>query len=175
MSSEFVCDTEGIEVTFHGLNEWYDRVFSKLGWMVLFKMKHFDTVQNENGKKEISLKIKEYIMSVCKLQGALNDKMKKATSDEKKEDLNIMLTDVNILKAHLDSDFASVIDYYKNLHSQETKEREVTQQIGGKRRRGSKKGSKKAKNESFRAFYSQTHHDDFDNAGNPDCRHGRLL
>jgi predicted ATP-binding protein involved in virulence len=81
------------ETTFHGLQEWYKKKFEKLGWMILAK---------EKGQND---KIMEYIQSVNRLEKAIENKLKHTKDSDKKDDLNIMLHDVMILKQHLHEDF----------------------------------------------------------------------
>jgi hypothetical protein len=47
----------------------------------------------------------EYIQSVNRLEKAIENKLKHTKDSDKKDDLNIMLHDVMILKQHLHEDF----------------------------------------------------------------------
>lgn len=77
------------ETTFHGLQEWYKNKFEKLGWMILAKEKgHHD-------------KVLEYKNSLNRLEKAIENKLKHVNDMDKKDDLNIMLEDVMILKNHI--------------------------------------------------------------------------
>lgn len=79
--------------TFHGLHQWHNAMFEKLGWMVLAKQRGMDD------------KIASYKNGVSRLIEAIDCKIKKVTESDRKDDLLILLNNVNVLKAHADSDF----------------------------------------------------------------------
>ena len=93
-SRKNICQGFCCEATHHGLQEWYKMKFEKLGWMILAK---------ENGINE---KIFEYKNSLNRLEKAIEHKLKYHTKDiDRKDDLKIMLHDVDILKKHVEKDF----------------------------------------------------------------------
>lgn len=81
------------EVTFHGLNNWYECKFEKLGWMILAQ------------KKGMLDKVMEYQNSVKRLHMALDEKIKEIHDKDKKMDLIIMRENVETLLEHLKKDF----------------------------------------------------------------------
>jgi len=89
MCSGFCC-----EATHHGLQEWYKMKFEKLGWMILAK------------KRGMNDKVMEYKNSVNRLEKAIEHKLKYHTKDaDRKDDLRIMLENVEVLKEHVEMDF----------------------------------------------------------------------
>jgi len=82
------------KATFHGLHEWQDEMFEKLGWMVLAKSKGY-----------MNDKVKSYINSVHRLKKAIEQKMHSVHDADKKEDLEIMHHNVSVLCEHVDKDF----------------------------------------------------------------------
>jgi hypothetical protein len=83
-------------VTYKGLNEWFEAMFEKLGWMILAK--HYGD----------DLKIQEYKESLDHLRGALEAKMAATKSDHHKEDLEIMHNNLMILIEHVNEDFPPI-------------------------------------------------------------------
>ena len=79
------------DVTYRGIHEWYEHAFRKLGWIVLAK---------QYGYHE---KVKHYITSVHRLHSAMQKKLKTLHEQDRKNDLNIMLEHVSILKKFLSS------------------------------------------------------------------------
>ena len=89
-----ICKDFCCEATHNGLQEWYKMKFEKLGWMILAK---------ERGMNE---KVMEYKNSLNRLEKSIEHKLKYHTKDpDRKEDLNIMLENLTILKQHVDKDF----------------------------------------------------------------------
>ena len=81
-----------LETTFHGLHKWQEAKFEKLGWMILAKSKgHMD-------------KVMAYINSLHRLRQSIIQKINHIHDKDKKEDLKIMLNNVNILCEHADKD-----------------------------------------------------------------------
>jgi len=89
-----ICEGFCCDATMCGLQKWYEMKFEKLGWMVLAKDKHM----NE--------KISEYKHAVDHLEKAIQHKMDYHVSDpDTKQDLMIMLHNVQVLKQHIAKDF----------------------------------------------------------------------
>jgi hypothetical protein len=82
------------EVTLCGLNHWYKEEFEKLGWMVLAK---------QRGMTE---KIMNYLHSLERLKKAIEHKLTHIHEKDNKDDLQIMLHNVEILMEHAKMDFA---------------------------------------------------------------------
>ena len=80
------------ETTFQGLHEWTHEKFEKLGWMILAKKKgHMD-------------KVNEYLNSLNRLKQAIEEKHMDMRDKDKKDDLEIMLYNVNVLCEHAEKD-----------------------------------------------------------------------
>lgn len=79
--------------TIHGLHEWYEAMFEKLGWMIL---------ANRNGWVD---KIMTYKNSVDRLEKAIEYKHAHVREHDCKMDLKIMLDNVKVLKEHVEKDF----------------------------------------------------------------------
>ena len=80
------------EATFHSLHHWYVSEFEKLGWMILAK--------NRNMKD----KIDTYLNSLDRLHEALTHKLEHLRDSDKREDVMIMLSNVDILIRHAKKD-----------------------------------------------------------------------
>ena len=79
-------------VTFHCLHKWVESEFAELGCMILAKkMGHTD-------------KITSYLHSLDRLQNSIMHKMTHMRDTDKREDLEIMLYNVNILCDHATKD-----------------------------------------------------------------------
>lgn len=107
-------------VTMNGLHKWYEAEFEKLGWMIL------------SLEKQNTTKFDFYKKTIEHLKNALVDKKGKVREEDRKDDLQIMIDNVNKLQMYLNT-----IN---------------TNQFGGKRksRKGSKKGSKKGSRKGSR-------------------------
>jgi len=75
------------DVTFLGLHKWTEKMFEIFGWMLLAK------------KYKHQLKIDAYLDGLKKLEFHLNDKILKIKSENKKDDLIILLDHVKILSS----------------------------------------------------------------------------
>jgi hypothetical protein len=82
------CDSTTI-----GLHNWYKDMFEKLGWMVL---------AHSRGMTD---KIQTYLNSLERLHMALQQKIAKMRDPDNKEDLVIMLKNVEELLSHSQKDF----------------------------------------------------------------------
>lgn len=76
--------------TFAGLNIWFKNEYEKLGWMVLAK---------ERGMHD---KVQVYKNSVHNLEHSLQCKINSVQEHDRKEDLQIMLTNTRILCKFVD-------------------------------------------------------------------------
>lgn len=72
---------------------WTNKVFEHLGWMVL---------AHEYGMTD---KVKTYVNSVKRLRAHLIKKMKTIKDADRKEDLDILCEQVDILLRHIKKDF----------------------------------------------------------------------
>jgi hypothetical protein len=88
-----VCEGFCCDATMHGLQEWYKSKFEKLGWMILAK------------EKNMYEKISAYKHSLDHLEKAIQHKIDYHACDAKKDDLMIMLHNVQVLKEHVKKDF----------------------------------------------------------------------
>lgn len=77
-----------------GLNEWYKHMFEKLGWMILAK-----------SYGDMNDKIVTYKHSLIRLRNKIQCKIDSVYDYDKRDDLYIMLRNVNILIAHVKKDF----------------------------------------------------------------------
>jgi len=82
------------DATMHGIFKWYDETFEKLGWMIL---------ANSRGMTD---KIKTYMNSLARLKMAVEKKIENIHDSDKKDDLIIMLDNINILNKHVVDDFS---------------------------------------------------------------------
>lgn len=74
-----------INVTFHGVHDWFKHLFEKFGWMLL----------DEEGKK-----LEVYIMSINKLLKQIELKKEKTKDNDKLSDLEITEHKVKVLKQY---------------------------------------------------------------------------
>lgn len=79
--------------TMHGLKIWHKKMFEQLGWIVLAN------------KKGYEFKINAYKLSLELLKEKLKCKIDSIKSQDKKEDLKIMLSNVKVLISHVKKDF----------------------------------------------------------------------
>ena len=84
---------ECCEMTFCGLNKWYQCEFEKLGWMILAHDKGLDD------------KIKSYKITLHHLHHSLELKMNEIKDADKKHDLKLMHHNVELLIQHVAKDF----------------------------------------------------------------------
>lgn len=80
------------EATFHSLHQWYVAEFEKLGWMILAKNRHMED------------KITTYLNSLNRLHEALTHKLGHLRDSDKREDIMIMIANVDILIKHANKD-----------------------------------------------------------------------
>lgn len=83
---------ECCNATFHGIHEWYIRMFEHLGWMILAK------------KRGMTDKTTVYLSSLRRLKMAIEQKLKSMKDADKKADLKIMWENVCTLIEHADKD-----------------------------------------------------------------------
>jgi hypothetical protein len=77
----------------HGIHNWYKEEFEKYGWMVLAK------------SKGMTDKLHSYKTSLLRLKMAIEQKHGKVHEQDRKDDLMIMLRNVEILINHCNKDF----------------------------------------------------------------------
>ena len=82
-----------MEVTYKGLYGWYNGMFEKLCWMILSK------------EHKINDKIEDYKNSLYRLKDCIIKKHKRMIYSDKKENLKIMLNDLDILIKHVEKEF----------------------------------------------------------------------
>ena len=92
MNAHMMHEKECEMTTFHGLQEWMECKFEKLGWMILAK------------KKGYTDKVREYLHSLHRLHDAIEHKMLHMRDMDKRDDLEIMLHNVHILCEHAEKD-----------------------------------------------------------------------
>lgn len=83
---------ECCDATFHGIHCWYKHLFEELGWMIIAK------------KHGMVDKTNTYQNSLERLKMAITKKWKNIHDKDKKEDLAIMLENVEILIEHAKND-----------------------------------------------------------------------
>ena len=81
------------KTTMHGLHEWYETEFEKLGWMILAK---------HHGLND---KIQSYKTTLQHLKQALETKLRLLHDYDKKADVKIMWENVGLLIEHVNKDF----------------------------------------------------------------------
>jgi uncharacterized coiled-coil DUF342 family protein len=80
--------------TMHGLHKWYQAMFEQLGWMVLSKSKGYND------------KVETYKNSLRRLTAAIDHKIKTVHEIDRKNDLRIMKSHLDVLVSHVNKDFA---------------------------------------------------------------------
>jgi hypothetical protein len=88
-----LCEGFCCDATCAGLEKWYTMEFEKLGWMVLAK---------ERGMNE---KLIMYKHSLDHLHKSLQHKMDYHVCKDDRDDLMIMMQNVEVLQKHADKDF----------------------------------------------------------------------
>jgi hypothetical protein len=78
--------------TMHGLNKWFEKMFEELGWMILAK---------NHGYTD---KVNTYKNSLKRLHEHLECKVHSVHEVDRKNDLEIMLQNVDILIRHANKD-----------------------------------------------------------------------
>ena len=81
------------EATMHGINNWYEKMFEELGWMVLAKHKGFTD------------KVSTYKNSLQRLKTAIEQKIHKVYEADRKMDLEILHKNLMVLIDHAHKDF----------------------------------------------------------------------
>jgi hypothetical protein len=85
------------DATFHGIIVWYENSFKQLGWMVLAQKFGYND------------KISSYVNSVHRLKKAIQEKIThRLVISDRKEDLSIMLKNLEVLIEHINKDFGKV-------------------------------------------------------------------
>ena len=87
-SKKRIKNGECTEVIYKGIYNWYQDVFERFGWMVLAK------------EKGMIYKIDFYKTNLQKLKCTIVKKHDSMNDIDKKKDLEIMLTNVNMLIKH---------------------------------------------------------------------------
>lgn len=82
------------DYTYPGLVQWYHAMFERLGWMILAKDHGFND------------KIAMYKKSVHRLKEGLEKKLRDIENNDKRQDLEIMLRNLEVLIKHANKDFA---------------------------------------------------------------------
>ncbi len=82
-----------MEVTYKGLQGWYNGMFQKLGWLILSK------------EHNINDKVEDYKNSLYRLKECMIKKHKRMRDSDKKKDLKIMLNDLDVLIKHVEKEF----------------------------------------------------------------------
>jgi predicted ATP-binding protein involved in virulence len=83
---------ECCDATFHGINEWYKRMFERLGWMILAH------------KRGMTDQTTVYLSTLKRLKMAIEQKIKSTKDSDNKADLKIMWGNVCTLMEHADKD-----------------------------------------------------------------------
>jgi hypothetical protein len=83
---------ECCDATFEGLHGWHKKLFEELGWMILAK------------SRGMTDKTTTYKNSLQRLKTAILKKWKNINDKDKKDDLEIMLKNVEILIEHANKD-----------------------------------------------------------------------
>ena len=138
-----MCDLNNADVTHHGLEQWFKRMFEKLGWMVL--------AANKEGT-HYAEKVKQYKEEVNHFLKKVDAKLDEKCTQEKdrRDDLTILKTHASTLKQFLTESNLKVTKSAPESAAAPapaaTPEPAAAPASGGARkRRGSKKGSKSRK------------------------------
>ena len=86
-------NVSNLDRTMHSLEKWTHHMFEQLGWMVLAKSYGY------------SDKIHSYKQSVKRLKESLLYKLNHTHDSDKKDDLKVLIKEVDILMAHIEKDF----------------------------------------------------------------------
>jgi len=86
-------NVSNLDRTMHSLEKWTHHMFEELGWMILAKSYgYYD-------------KINTYKQSVKRLHESLLYKLKHTHDSDKKDDLKVLIKEVDILMVHIQKDF----------------------------------------------------------------------
>jgi hypothetical protein len=86
-------NVNNLDRTMHSLERWTHHMFEELGWMVLAK---------SYGQYD---KINTYKQSVKRLHDSLLYKLKNSHEPDRKDDLKVLIKEVDILMDHIQKDF----------------------------------------------------------------------
>lgn len=84
------------QVTFHGVQCWYQRAFEKFGWMLLAN------------KYQRKYKVDAYLEDLVQLSAALSQKIDNIEDNDKKKDLRILSEHVKTLQDHARATFRPI-------------------------------------------------------------------
>ena len=110
------------EVTFHGVQCWYQHAFEKFGWMLLAD------------KYQRKYKVDAYLEDLVQLAAALLEKIYKIGDEDKKKDLRILSEHVKTLQDHARATFKPIsnkpvpLSLPQNVQAQVTKQQQQQQQ-----------------------------------------------
>ena len=84
------------KATFAGLHKWYTHVFEKFGWMILANHESSSS-SSDVLRKRMAFKLTGYENMILSLQEAIDEKQKRFTESDRKDDLAIMASNVETL------------------------------------------------------------------------------
>ena len=84
------------KATFAGLHKWYTHVFEKFGWMILANHESSSS-SSDVLRKRMAFKLTGYENMILSLQEAIDEKQKRFTESDRKDDLAIMASNFETL------------------------------------------------------------------------------